>query len=385
MKVACFASIFPSKFEDIEVYGAGRVAYNLCRKLAEKGHSIQVFVPFSRDLVENHGNLIVHFYRSIFTIGIMNISWRLFFDPLNYSIDIVHIHNDTPISMIAGLRCAREKGKPLVVTWHGDWIESYGGVIRRIGVYLSNKYLVNKVLSKARAIITPSKYYVEESRFLKRYRTKLIEIPNGINLEIFNIPYSKDECRKMLGLVDAKEIILYLSALYPLKGPQVLLKAVPEIVRAHKDTFLVFVGGGEVDKYKTLSKELGVQNYVKFTGYVEERLKPLYYKASDIFVLPSIKSFEVFPLVLLEASASGLPMVVSDLNTFKCIIEDGYNGVVTKKDDPKAFTDAIVYLLENKDVRKKMGENARKRVENYSWEKIAEMTEKVYEQVINKL
>jgi glycosyltransferase involved in cell wall biosynthesis len=286
--------------------------------------------------------------------------------------------------MISGLGYANKKGKPLVVTWHGDWIENYGGVIRRIGVYLSNRYLADKVLSKARAIITPSKYYVEESRFLKRYRAKLIEIPNGIDLEIFNIPYSKDECRKMLGLDGTKKLVLYLSALYPLKGPQILLKAISEIAKTHKDAFFVFVGGGEVNKYKKLSEELDVQDYVKFTGYIEEKLKSLYYKASDIFVLPSIETFEVFPLVLLEASASGLPMVVSDLNTFKCIIEDGCNGVVTKRGDPKALADAIIYLLENEDVRKKMGVNARKKVENYSWEKVAEMTEKVYEQLISK-
>jgi glycosyltransferase involved in cell wall biosynthesis len=383
MKVACFASIFPNKFENIEVYGAGRVAYNLCRKLAKRGHSIRVFVPFTKSFVEEYGSMSVHFYKSISRIGIMNISWQLFFDPLNYDADIVHIHNDTPISMIAGLRYANKKGKPLVVTWHGDWIENYGGVIRRIGIYLSNKYLVDKVLSKARVIITPSKYYVEESSFLKKYRAKLIEIPNGIDLENFNIPFSKDDCRKMLGLDNTKKLVLYLSALYPLKGPQILLKAIPEIVKTHKDTFFVFAGGGEIDKYKKLSEELDIQDYVKFTGYIEEKLKFLYYKASDVFILPSIETFEVFPLVLLEASASGLPMVVSDLNTFKCIIEDGYNGVITKRGDPKALADAIVYLLESEDVRKKMGENARKKVENYSWERAAEMTEKVYVQLIS--
>jgi len=383
MLISHFVSLFPSKNGKVQVYGAGRVAYYLSKKLAERGHSIQVFVPFSCDLIENHGGVVVHFYRSIFRVGIMNISWKLFFDPLNYDTDIVHIHNDTPISMLARLRYANKKRKPLIVTWHGDWIENYGNAVRRMGVYLSNRYLVDKVLSKARVIITPSRYYVEESKFLKKYRAKLIEIPNGIDLEIFNIPYSKDECRKLLGLDNTKKLVLYLSALYPLKGPQILLKAIPEIIKTHKDTFFVFVGGGEVDKYKKLAEELGIQDWVRFTGYVEEKLKPLYYKASDIFVLPSIETFEVFPLALLEAAASGLPMVVSDLNAFKCIIEDGYNGIVTRRGDPKALADAIIYLLENEDVRKKMGKNARRKVENYSWEKIAEMTEKIYEQVLS--
>jgi glycosyltransferase involved in cell wall biosynthesis len=91
---------------------------------------------------------------------------------------------------------------------------------------------------------------------------------------------------------------------------------------------------------------------------------------------------EVFPLVLLEASASGLPMVVSDLNTFKCIVTNGHNGIITKRGDPKRLADAIIYLLENEDIKKKMGENARKKVENYSWEKIAEMIEEAYERLL---
>jgi len=383
MRIACFVSLFPSKYKSVEIYGAGRVAYYLCRKLAERGHSIQVFVPFNKSFVEEYGNIVVHFYRSIFRIGIMNISLWLLCDPLNYDADVVHIHNDTPISMIAGLKYVNEKGKPLVVTWHGDWIENYGSITRRIGVYLSNRYLVDKVLSRARVIITPSNYYVEESRFLKKYKEKLFEIPNGIDLEAFNIPYSKDECRKILGL-DNKKIVLYLSALYPLKGPQILLEAIPKIVKEHKDVAFIFVGGGDLNKYKEKAGKMGVQKYVRFTGYIEEKLKPLYYKVAEIFVLPSIETFEVFPLVLLEASASGLPMVVSDLRTFKCMVEDGYNGIITKRDDVRSLADAIIYLLENEYVRKKMGENARKKVENYSWEKIAGMTEIVYEQVISK-
>jgi glycosyltransferase involved in cell wall biosynthesis len=384
MIIACFVSVFPSRFNGVEVYGAGRVAYNLCKKLAKKGHKIQVFVPFTKDFTEDYENMTVHFYRAIFKVGAMNVSWKLFFDPLNYDVDIVHVHNDMPISMIAGLRYVNRKKKPLVVTWHGDWLENYGNFIRKMGVRLSNRHLIDKVLSKARVIVIPSKYYVEESRFLKKYERKVVEIPNGIDVEAFDVPYSKGTCKKILGLEEAKKVVLYLSRLYPLKGPQVLLRAVPEIVKKDRDVLFMFVGGGDVNKYKKLSEELNIQEYVKFTGYIKEELKPLYYKASDVFVLPSIETFEVFPLVLLEASASGLPMVVSDLNTFKCIIEDGYNGIVTRRGDPKALADAIVHLLENEDVRRKMGENARRKAEKYSWEKIAEMTEKLYEQVSSR-
>lgn len=382
MRIGHFVTLFPTRSGDVQVYGAGRAAYSLCKELAKK-HEVEVFATFSKNIIEQYENMTVHFYSSSLRMGVMKvaISTKIFFDPLKYGLDVVHIHNDTPISMFAGLRYANKKERPLIVTWHGDWIESYGSILRRLGVLISNRFLVNKVLSKAKVIVTPSKHYIEESRFLKRYRDKVIEIPNGINLKDFEVPYSKEECRKILNL-DDKNIVLFLSALYPLKGPQILLKAIPGIIKEQKDTIFVFVGGGEVEKYKKMAEELGVQEYVRFTGYVEDKVKPLYYKAADVFVLPSIETFEVFPLVLLEASASGLPMVVSDLNTFKCIIEEGYNGLFTKRGDEKSLADAIIYLLENEDVRKEMGENARKRVEDYSWEKIAERYEEVYETVL---
>jgi glycosyltransferase involved in cell wall biosynthesis len=382
MKVACFVSLFPSNCECVQIYGAGRVAYHLCRGLAERGHNIQVFVPFSKDLVEEHGNVIVHFYKSVFKIGIMNISWRLFYDPLNYDADIVHIHNDTPISMIAGLRYVNKKGKPLVVTWHGDWIENYGSVIRRIGVYLSNRYLVDKVLSKTKIIITPSKYYVKESRFLRKYKEKLIEIPNGIDLETFNISYSKNECRRILGLDATEKVVLYLSALYPLKGPEILLKAIPEIVKEHKDTIFVFVGGGDVNRYREMSEKMGVQKYVRFTGYIEERLKPLYYKAADVFVLPSIETFESFGIVNLEAMACGTPIIASKIGGIPDVIKNGENGLLVSPKNHEALANAIVYLLKNEAMRSKMSENGREFVKSYTWNRIAEAYEMVYRKVI---
>ncbi|MEM2191920.1 MAG: glycosyltransferase family 4 protein [Archaeoglobaceae archaeon] len=372
--------MFPSQGE--EVYGAGRAAYFLCKYLSKKGHIVHVFVPSKRCFVEKEHNLSIHFYDSLFKIGVMNFSYKLLFDPLNYSLDIIHVHNDTPISVIAGLRYAIKKRKPLVVTWHGDWISNYGNIVRRMGVYLSNKFIVKKLLSEASIIVTPSIHYVQESKFLMDYAERLVEIPNGIELQEFNIPYSKNECKKILGIDESKNIVLFVGGIYPLKGPHVLLKAIPEIVKQNKNVLFIFVGGGDIHRYEILAKSLGIQEYVKFTGYIKEEQKNLYYKASDIFVLPSIETFEVFPLVLLEASAHGLPIVTSNLNTFKCIIEDNYNGIFTKRGDAESLAKAIIYLLENEDERKRMGRNAKEKVKDYSWDKIAEKYEEVYRGLI---
>jgi len=238
------------------------------------------------------------------------------------------------------------------------------------------------VLSSADVIVSPSEHYISESRFLGKYKDKTITIPNGINLNDFNIQHSKEECRKKLGLAMDKNIILFLGNLAPYKGTDVLVKALPIVVNRFPDTELIFVGDGRMKKeLKELSRRLDVRKHIKFVGFVfDPYYKALYYKAADIFVLPSTK--EVFPLVLLEASATGLPIITSNLKTFRCIIEDGWNGLFTKRGDHKSLADAIIYLLENEDVRIAMGKNAKEKAKALSWGKVAEKYEKLYELVI---
>ncbi|MEM2144384.1 MAG: glycosyltransferase family 4 protein [Candidatus Jordarchaeaceae archaeon] len=380
MHIGQFVSMFPSQGE--EVYGAGRAAYFLCKYLSKKGHSVHVFVPSKRCFVEKEHNLSIHFYDSLFKIGVMNFSYKLLFDPLNYSLDIIHVHNDTPISVIAGLRYAIKKRKPLVVTWHGDWISNYGNIVRRMGVYLSNKFIVKKLLSKASIIVTPSIHYVQESKFLMDYAERLVEIPNGIELQEFNIPYSKNECKKILGIDESKNIVLFVGGIYPLKGPHVLLKAIPEIAKQNKNVLFIFVGGGDIRRYEILAKSLGIQEYVKFTGYIKEGQKHLYYKASDIFVLPSIETFESFGIVNLEAMSSGIPIVASKIGGIPDVVKNGENGLLVPPKDHDALADAIIYLLNNEDVREKMGRKGKERVKDYSWDKIAEKYEEVYRGLI---
>jgi len=395
MKICYFVGHFPYKdfFNNVRKYtqryhydGGINVAYNLAFSMAKRGHEINVFttsIDF-RDTIERYNNITIYRYGTNFKIASGNFAFNLFLKPLRHKVDIVHTHVGNPIADIAGYRYAKRKeSTPFIITYHGDGQEGIGSFVRNISVSLYNKYLLNKVLSRADIIISPSKYYIDESRFLGKYRDKIVVIPNGIKIEDFDIPFSREQCREKLGLPPNKNIILFVGNLIPYKGPNVLVNAMPRIAKEAPDTELVFVGSGRMRaELKELSKKLGVEKSVKFAGFVEERLKPFYYKAADVFVLPSTMSSEVFPLVLLEASTVGLPMVVSDLNTFKCIIEDGYNGVVTKRGNEKDLVDAIIYLLQNEDVRKKMGKNARKKVEGYSWDRIAEKHEETYKAVI---
>lgn len=387
MKIAHFVSNFPKNIES-EVYGKSLAAYNICISLAALGNEVHVFTisnDYENDF-EEYGNLKVHRYKSSIRYKSEGFSYKLLNDPLNYDFDIVHVHSGISVAVLAGYRYSVKKKVPLVVTWHGDSIRGYGrykGMIAGTASFLYKNILAKKILNHAKIIISPSEYYIDVSKFLGDYKHKIISLPNGINLEEFDISYSKEECKDYLGLT-GKKVILFVGSLYPLKGPHILLKAIPEILKNQQDLIFIFMGGGNIEEYKELSRALNIEKEVKFIGYTSGKFKITYYKAADIFVLPSTEAFEVFPLVLLEASASALPMVVSNLDTFKCIVNDGYNGVFTKMRDEKSLSETISYLLKNENIRNQMGINARKNVEKFSWNKIAIDTENIYSNIFIK-
>ena len=122
------------------------------------------------------------------------------------------------------------------------------------------------------------------------------------------------------------------------------------------------------------------QENINFMGFVDDNIKKLCYSAADIFVLPSRS--EGFGIVLLEASAYGLPLVVSDLEVFRSVVQDGYNGLFTDREDEQDLASKIMSLLDNDDLRVKMGENAIERVQEFTWERVADETLTLYSKLL---
>ena len=392
MKIGYFVGHFPYKdfFDNIAKYtkrysydGGINVAYNLALSMAKRGHEINIFttsIDF-RDATERYNNISIYRYGTNFRIASGNFSFNLFLKPIRHKVDIIHTHVGNPIADLAGYAyMKRNKDKPFIITYHGDGQEGIGGFIRNLSVSFYNRFLAEKVLSQADVIISPSEYYINESRFLGKYMDKIVVIPNGINVEDFDISYSKEECRVGLGLPIDENIILFVGSLTPYKGPDVLVKAMPIVVKEVPNTKLVFVGSGRMrDELEELSKKLGVEKHVKFAGFIEESLKPLYYKAADVFCLPSTMSTESFGIVNLEAMACGVPIVASKIGGVPDVVKDGENGLLVPPRDSEALADAIIYLLANGNIREKMGKNGRRKVKDYSWDKIADEVEKLYE------
>jgi len=394
MKIGYFNTFFPYKnplTDEILVEkecggGVENVAYNLTVKMMELGHEIYFFSSAINrtESIEKYQKITIYRYKKSFNIGRSPVSFDFLYKPLQLKInpDIIHAHLGNLPAPLTAYWFAKKKNKPFIITYHGDHIGQFGDPLRRTGVFLHRLCFADFLLSKADVIIALSEYNVNESKYLKKYREKITVIPNGINLEEFNIPLSKEEARKQLDIPLDKKIILFVGNLIQIKAPDVLIDAMKKIVKEIPESHLIFVGDGVIRSQLEIQiKKLGIETYVTFVGSVIDTYKKvLYYKAADVFVLPSFS--EGFPIVLLEASACGLPLVVSGLESFRSIVRENYNGLFSKTGDQDDLANKIIFLLQNEDVIKKYGKNAKEKVKTFTWNRIAKETEKLYFDII---
>ena len=387
MKIGYFINHFPYKIGHSQYWsgGSGNSAYHLATHMALRGHEISIFTTSidSKASIEKYENMVVYRHPTNFRIMNSSMSLNMFLNATKYKVDILHAHLTNSVNEFIIPRYTKRKNIPLIVKYHGDPEKNMGGIIYKIGVFFYAKYILDKVLSRADVIISPSEYYINESRFLGKYRDKIVVIPYGINIDEFDIGHSKEECRKKLGLPFDGDIILFVGTLSLFKGPDVLLKAMPKVIKSIPNAKLIFVGSGPMrEGLERQSRKLGVERHVKFPGFVEGDLKAMYYRAADVFCLPSTMCTESFGIVNLEAMACCVPIVASKMGGIPAVVRDEENGLLVHPKDSGVLADTIIYLLGNENVRERMGKHGRKKVTDYSWERIAEETEKIYEGLI---
>ena len=392
MRIGYFVTLFPypESFTNQELYrrhpvgGTGFWAYHLAHQMAKLGHDIVVFTTSvdSKNHFSEEDGIKVYRYGTNIKIEKARFSLDMFCKSLQHDVDIIHVHYAVPSAELAGLIYTVMKRKPLVVSYLGDAVPDYGRLIRRVGLGLLDKLVVPVILSRARFITCCSNEYIAVSSLLPKYREKVIAVPPGINPEEIRVPYTKEECREKLSLSEDDKIILFVGHLINYKSPDLLIKAMPTIIEKTPNARLVIVGDGPLrGELERITNDLHLTQTIKLAGAVSNAVKALYYNAADVFVLPSTTSGESFGIVLLEAAAAGLPIVVSSLDTFRAFIIDGYNGLVAKLGDIDSLAETINRLLSDPALRQEMGENARTGVRDYSWDTIAVMIEKIYGEI----
>jgi len=165
---------------------------------------------------------------------------------------------------------------------------------------------------------------------------------------------------------------------FELKRLDLVLKGIAGVVsreRGSTDAKLLIVGKGDVKRFGGLARDLGISDRVVFSGVTREVEK--YYLAADVFVMPS--RFDTFGLVVLEAMAAGLPVIISRSVGARDLVEQGVNGFVLSEDPsiPELVTSLSSML--DREKRMLMGENGRRIALRYSWDKTANRVADLYQ------
>jgi len=242
--------------------------------------------------------------------------------------DLVHLHHPNPLGDLAVLL---DRRRPLVVSQHSDVVRQ-----RWLGsVYLP---LVRRAFQRARAVVVASDQALSTSLELRGFEPKVRVIPYGIATERYAATARTTASAAALRASwTAGPVVLGVGRLVAYKGFDVLLQAMRGL-----DATLVLVGTGpEAARLRALG---GLRTV--FPGRVSEDDLAAYYRAADVFCLPSVTTAEAFGVVLLEAMASGLPLVTTSLPTgVSAVNRDGRTGLVVPPGDIGMLREAIVSLL----------------------------------------
>lgn len=306
------------------------------------------------------------------------LSYKTFLHCINLS-DIVHAHGHPYLSSLLASGIAKKQAKPLVVTQHNTFIK-YNGFLDT--VERLNDLTVGKgVLRRADKILVVSNATQKYVLSLGISPKKIEVIHNGVDLSRFkNIVGAREKIRRKLKISKESIVVLTVRRLVFKNGIDTLIESAKTAIGKNKKlVFLVIGNGPDFKEVKSRVEQLKIADEFRLTGFVSDQDLPFHYNAADFFVLPS-KSGEGLPLVILEAMASGLPVIATKVGGIPEVMIEGLGSIVPP-DNPKALADAIVDLSLKKLAPLK--EELRGRVtEKHSWDKNVAKLVEIYEELI---
>jgi phosphatidylinositol alpha-1,6-mannosyltransferase len=242
--------------------------------------------------------------------------------------------------------------------------------------------------AKAKAMICVSEYTRERMEAAGIRSQLTVVIPNGGDSYLFKPLPSEEisEFRKSLGLENAK-IVLTVGKVSERKGQDVMIRALPHVLEKVPDTHYFIVGSPALQNhFADLGRKLGVSEFVHFTGVVEPEILLRYFNACDLFVMLSRHTdsqYEAYGIAVIEAALCGKPAVVTANSGLRESIIPDRTGMLVPENDESAAAEAVIRLLQNQDLRQRMGRAARENaLQNATWEQRAQSYDSLLRKII---
>jgi glycosyltransferase involved in cell wall biosynthesis len=231
-------------------------------------------------------------------------------------------------------------------------------------------------------LIAVSQAAADFCRLLGFPEKRIAVVPNGVDLSCFHGQIDAFVMREELG-IGAEPLVVTALRLVKRKSPDLLISAFARVLEVVPNAKLVIAGSGrEEDNLSRQIKDLNIPNSVFMVGGLTKEKVAQLMAAADVFVLPS--KMESFGLALLEASATGVPVVCSDAGGVQEVFQDGFNALLYSPGDDNAMAKAIIRLIQDRELARKISANAMKTAGRFTWEMAAEQTLRVYEEVLQE-
>lgn len=344
---------------------------DLAEELMRQGHDVSVLAPMEHEgsavepyVVPAGSTIPVRYNGSVarlkFGVGATQAVRRWVRDG---EFDVLHIHE--PAAPSLGLLACWVANGPMVGTFHSSHVRSRA--------LLAVNGPMQSALEKLSARIAVS----EDARrtVVEHVGGDAVLIPNGVSCRAY------ESGSALAGWPGDGGAIMFLGRIdEPRKGLQVLIDAMPSIVAAKPGVRCLVVGPGDVESVVD-DLDASIRDHFVFLGLVDERTKVDAFHSVDVYVAPQIGG-ESFGIVLLEAMASGTPVVASDLPAFERVLDEGRAGVLFESGDAHSLAQSVVALLNDSERRSSLAVAGRARAHEYDWSTVAREIVEVYDSVM---
>lgn len=314
-------------------------------------------IPFTTSRPLNKNKIpVVHNYNIVFNFTILYLmkciivtAFHILYFPvviINVKPDLVHIHTSSYWSFLENscyVLISKIFRQKIVIHIHGSDFDDF-----YLNASTFTQKYVQRILNYANYIVALSEYW--ENFFEDKIKVNnIVIIRNSVNASKYNTKTIKDNSNKNLSVLfiggqDSKR-----------KGAYDIIKAMPLIINEIENVKFIFIGKGQIEEIKRMCKELNLEDHVQILDFVPEESKISFFNNSDVFVLPSYA--EGLPISLLEAMASGLPIVSSNVGGIPEVIIEEINGYLIHPGDYKELASKVLILLKNDQLRNTIGNN----------------------------